>query len=155
MVAPMSGPVVPVACYRCGGPCLECICAPCPRCEPMICSDCPLDLEQIRAKHGSTINVPRPGDSDLVVHRGRDARLPPHSAPVGSRKKEPDPIEVVKDEHDYTFRPFNSTEILPFPAPEIVKAICWTFGSVAAGLVVASVVLGFTIAFVAGGRSFE
>jgi len=127
----MTTPIVEVKCFRCGTTCIRCMCAPCPKCEALICTSCPLDLTEIQNQHGFSIQAQ---PNNLKVWRARDKPIPDHGAPASCRPKSLDPIGIQLLPSNF-FRQFDSYELLPAPAPEIVRSICAIFGFVAAGLV--------------------
>jgi hypothetical protein len=83
----------PETCFRCGTRCVACSCAPCPKCDFMLCATCDVA-------------------SDATSLR-RDMPLPSHGGPRRCSESKPLERVVVRYENEEFRRDYNSYELLP------------------------------------------
>lgn len=127
----MREPIVPIKCYRCGGNCVACSCAPCPKCDGMLCSTCdvPKPSEEPEFSPFGYMVLP-PGAPSLR----RDQPMPKHSGPCRLPEKKADGgIRVVPIDGNYT-REFSGEELLPEHARAIARSIERVFWMLGAGI---------------------
>ena len=147
----MTSPLVEVKCFRCGCVCLSCICAPCPFCEPGICTTCPLNLEAIALRYGAKITVAQRPDT-LVIYRSRDCPIPKRSGPQPIPKNQPSETISIVPEIGFDRGYYKSEELIWDDARIVAGALKTIFGFAAAGVVAASCAVVLAAAAVFSGE---